>query len=44
MGTTNISVMACSSALEGNLGDFEFSKSNSESVDLRAAGFAAEPE
>jgi hypothetical protein len=44
MGATNISVTACSSTLEGNLGDFEFSKSNSESVDLRAAGFAAEPQ
>ena len=42
MGATNISVMASFSALEGNLGDFEFSKSNSQSVDLRVAGFAAE--
>ena len=41
MGATNISVMACLSALEVNLGDFEFSESNSESVDFRAAGFAA---
>jgi len=44
VGATNISVMACFSALEGNLGDFEFSESNSESVDFRAAGFAAEPQ
>jgi len=44
VGATNISVMACSSALECSLHDFEFSKSNSESVDDRAAGFAAEPQ
>ena len=42
MGATNISVMASFSALEGNLGDFELSKSNSQSVDFRVAGFAAE--